>query len=221
MVLLSTANTEMNRLLKAANNIPAIPASAASVADKYISGPMAQLGGASIATQSPFTQAPVAPMHLTPLQWRSTFDQEFKNQHPGIAAVNSIKNPYDYKLGLPYGIGRGIKNLVSGTKNLSSILDKGPFVGGLASIIPGALISALGTGAYNLSTGRDLTEGMLPNALIGGGIGGALGAWGGHLRTNNIPEVEPDRQRILTDEEMKKRRDAERAIVEKNMPIVR
>jgi hypothetical protein len=220
MVLLSTENTEMNRLSKTAQAIPGVPANAADLADKYVSAPLAHLGGSSIDTQSPFTNAKVPPLHLTPLQWRSTFDEDFKKKHPSIAAVNAINDPHDYKLGMPYGIGKGIKNLVSGSKSLSSILDKGPFVGGLASIIPGALVSALGTGAYNMATGRDLTEGMLPNALIGGGLGGALGAWGGHLRTTNIPEASPDRQRLITDQEMKKRRDAERAIVERQMPII-
>lgn len=219
MVLLSTENTEMNRLLKVATDIPGIPANATDLADKYVGAPLAQLGGASIDTQNPFTNAKVPPLHLTPLQWRSTFDEDFKKKHPGIAAVNAIHDPHDYKLGMPYGIGKGIKSLISGTKNMSSILDEGPFVGGLASIIPAALVSALGTGAYNMSTGRDLTEGMLTNSLIGGGLGGALGAWGGHLRTTNIPDANLDRRHLITAQEMKKRRDAERAIVEKTMPV--
>lgn len=122
-------------------------------------------------------------IEMTPLQWMSTYNDEFKKRNPQYAALNAYYHPFQSNRSLGYVLGDKLNNLYRGYGPLiGDILNKGPMAGGLLAAAPGLMLGALGTGALNLITGRSLTSDLLRNALIGGLATGSLGAYSGYLR---------------------------------------
>lgn len=150
-------------------------------------------------------------MEMTPLQWMSTYDDEFKKSNPQYAALNAYYHPFQSNRSLGYALGNNLNKLYQGYgPMIGNILDKGPLAGGLLSAAPGLMLGALGTGALNLFTGRSLTSDLLRNALIGGLATGSLGAYSGYLRKYkpNFEAAEPPEK--WTPQELKKIQEATR-----------
>jgi hypothetical protein len=153
-------------------------------------------------------------MYMTPTQWLSTLDPDFKKKYPYFAALNAVTSPSDYKLSLPYNLGNNISGTFNAYKKFADpILNSGPLLGGLYSVAPGALLGGLGTGVYNLFAGNDLMENMGRNTAIGGGIGGLIGAISGYYRKNEVPPSAPNSIDVLTPSQI----DAVRAIEKSNI----
>lgn len=122
-------------------------------------------------------------LEMTPLQWMSTYDEDFKKRNPQYAALNAYYHPFQSNRSLGYALGDKLNSLYKGYGPLiGDILNKGPMAGGLLAAAPGLMLGALGTGALNLLTGKSLTSDLLRNALIGGLATGSLGAYSGYLR---------------------------------------
>lgn len=153
-------------------------------------------------------------IEMTPLQWMSTYDEEFKKSNPQYAALNAYYNPYQSNRSLGYALGDKLNSLYKGYGPLvGNILNQGPLAGGLLSAAPGLALGALGTGALNLITGRSLTSDLLRNALIGGLATGSLGAYSGYLRKYkpNFEEAKPPEQWTREDQEKVQRANLQRA----------
>lgn len=141
-------------------------------------------GNKTVSTQNPMSPYAEDKIDLTPQQWLSTYDQEFKKKNPVYAALNKYYNPYQSSQSLGYSVGQGLHKLRSGSVGnaVGKTLNQGPLIGGLASAIPGLLAGGLGTGLFNMITGQDATHNMGRNALMGGALTGGLGAFSGYLR---------------------------------------
>lgn len=163
-------------------------------------------------TQTITTPDPLSPykedtIEMTPLQWMSTYDEQFKKQNPEYAALNAYYHPFQSNRSFGYAMGEKLNNLYKGYGPvIGEILNKGPLAGGLLSMAPGLLLGAAGTGVLNLLTGRSTTSDMLRNALIGGLATGSLGAYSGYLRKykplGETPAVEERKK--WTPEEIKR-----------------
>jgi hypothetical protein len=122
-------------------------------------------------------------IEMSPLQWMSTYDENFKKQNPQYAALNAYYNPYQSNRSFGYAMGDKLNSLYKGYGPvLGDILNKGPLAGGLLTAAPGLLLGAAGTGILNLLSGKPMTSDLLRNALIGGLASGSLGAYSGYLR---------------------------------------
>lgn len=122
-------------------------------------------------------------IEMSPLQWMSTYDENFKKQNPQYAALNAYYNPYQSNRSFGYVMGDKLNSLYKGYGPvLGDILNKGPLAGGLLTAAPGLLLGAAGTGILNLLSGKPMTSDLLRNALIGGLASGSLGAYSGYLR---------------------------------------
>jgi hypothetical protein len=132
-------------------------------------------------------------IEMTPLQWMSTYDEEFKKSNPQYAALNAYYNPFQSNRSLGYALGNNLNQLYKGYGPvIGDILNKGPLAGGLLSMAPGLLLGAAGTGILNLLTGKSTTTDMLRNALIGGLATGSLGAYSGYVRKYKPQWEEPN-----------------------------
>lgn len=153
----------------------------------------------TVTVQDPFSPYKGDTIEMTPLQWMSTYDENFKKNNPQYAALNAYYNPSQTDRSLGWNIGQNLKSLYKGYGPLvGDILNKGPLAGGLLTAAPGLLLGALGTGAINLFTGNNLTSNMLRNALIGGLMSGSLGAYSGYLRKYKPTWDAPEQKEILT-----------------------
>lgn len=160
---------------------------------------------ATITTPNPLSPYKSDTLEMTPLQWMSTYDEGFKKMNPQYAALNAYYNPFQSNRSLGYTLGDNLNKLYQGYGSvIGDIMNKGPLAGGLLSTAPGLLLGALGTGAFNLLSGKSVTSDLLRNALIGGLATGSLGAYSGYLRkykpqTENLTHPEK-----WTPEELKK-----------------
>lgn len=137
----------------------------------------------TITTPDPLSPYKDDVIEMTPLQWMSTYDEQFKKQNPEYAALNAYYNPYQSNRSFGYAMGEKLNNLYKGYGPvIGDILNKGPLAGGLLSMAPGLLLGAAGTSVLNLLTGNSLSNNLLRNALIGGLATGSLGAYSGYLR---------------------------------------
>jgi hypothetical protein len=137
----------------------------------------------TITVPNPLSPYKTDTMEMTPLQWMSTYDEQFKKQNPEYAALNAYYNPYQSNRSFGYAMGEKLNNLYKGYGPvIGDILNKGPLAGGLLTMAPGLLLGAAGTGLMNLITGNSLSNNVLRNALIGGLASGSLGAYSGYLR---------------------------------------
>ena len=138
---------------------------------------------ATITIPDPLSPYKSDTIEMTPLQWMSTYDEDFKKRNPQYAALNAYYHPFQSNRSLGYLMGDKLNSLYKGYGPLiGNILNQGPLAGGLLAAAPGLMLGALGTGALNLITGRSLTSDLLRNALIGGLATGSLGAYSGYLR---------------------------------------
>lgn len=171
----------------------------------------------TIRTQSPFTDTE-SNINLTPIQWLSTFDKNFKSKYPALAALNEINSPTDYKLSPMFSFGSTVNKGFNSFKNFSDpFLNAGPLIGGLYSVAPGALLGALSTGAYNMFMGNDLTENMGRNTAVGAGLGGLLGAISGYYRTNKVDPMASNKIKTLTPSQIDEVRKQEQENVRKSI----
>ena len=137
----------------------------------------------TITVPNPLSPYKTDTMEMTPLQWMSTYDEQFKKQNPEYAALNAYYHPYQSNRSFGYAMGEKLNNLYKGYGPvIGDILNKGPLAGGLLTMAPGLLLGAAGTGLMNLLTGNSLSNNVLRNALIGGLASGSLGAYSGYLR---------------------------------------
>lgn len=156
----------------------------------------------TLTVQDPMSPYAKDTLEMTPLQWMSTYDPEFKRQNPQYAALNAYYNPHQSNRSFGYALGDNLNKLYQGYgPMIGNILDKGPMAGGLLSAAPGLLAGALGTGLLNLVTGRSLGSDLLRNALIGGLATGSLGAYSGYLRKYKPQYQRPEPPRMLLPEE--------------------
>lgn len=143
-------------------------------------------------------------LEMTPLQWMSTYDEEFKKRNPQYAALNAYYHPFQSNRSLGYSLGDNLNKLYKGYGPIiGDIMNKGPLAGGLLSTAPGLILGALGTGAFNLLTGKSITSDLLRNALIGGLATGSLGAYSGYLRKYKPQSEAPTAPEKWTPEELK------------------
>jgi hypothetical protein len=160
----------------------------------------------AITTPDPLSPYKEDTIEMTPLQWLSTYDQEFKNKNPDQAALNAYYHPFQSNRSLGYVLGDKLNQLYSNQgPAIGSILNKGPLSGGLLAAAPGLLLGAAGTGILNLMSGNSLSNNLLRNALLGGLATGSLGAYSGYLRKYKPQwentDLKPEK---WTDEELKK-----------------
>lgn len=159
---------------------------------------------ATITTPNPLSPYKSDTLEMTPLQWMSTYDEEFKNKNPQYAALNAYYNPFQTNRSLGYTLGDNLNKLYQGYGPIiGNIMNKGPLAGGLLSTAPGLILGALGTGAFNLLTGKSITSDLLRNALIGGLATGSLGAYSGYLRKYKPQAEAPTAPEKWTPEELK------------------
>jgi hypothetical protein len=144
-------------------------------------------------------------IEMSPLQWMSTYDEQFKKQNPQYAALNAYYNPFQSNRSFGYVMGDKLNKLYKGYGPvIGNILNKGPVAGGLLATAPGLLLGAAGTGLLNLLTGKSVSNDLLRNALIGGLATGSLGAYSGYLRKYKPQWAEPNTTpEQLTQEELK------------------
>jgi hypothetical protein len=144
-------------------------------------------------------------IEMSPVQFLSTYDKDFKKRNPEYAALNAYYHPYQSDRSLGYVLGNKLNSLYRGYEPLiGRIMDRGPLAGGLLSAAPGLVFGALGTGALNMLLGRPTGEGLLRNALLGGLATGSLGAYSGYLRKYK-PEFDTEPPpRILGSDERSK-----------------
>jgi hypothetical protein len=152
----------------------------------------------TITTPDPLSPYKKDTIEMTPLQWMSTYDEQFKKQNPQYAALNAYYHPFQSNRSLGYATGSKLNELYKGYGPvIGDILNKGPLAGGLLSMAPGVLLGAAGTGVLNLLTGKSTTSDMLRNALIGGLATGSLGAYSGYLRKYkpqwDTPNLKPEK----------------------------
>jgi hypothetical protein len=145
-------------------------------------------------------------MEMSPLQWMSTYDDQFKKQNPEYAALNAYYHPFQSNRSFGYAMGDKINQLYKGYgPAIGEVLNKGPLAGGLLSMAPGLLLGAAGTGILNLLTGNSVSNNLLRNALIGGLATGSLGAYSGYLRKYKPQWDAPNLEREKwTPEELKR-----------------
>lgn len=156
----------------------------------------------TLTVQDPMSPYAGDTMQMSPLQWMSTFDEEFKKKNPQYAALNAYYNPYQTDRTFGYAVGNQLRDLYKGYEPLvGGILNKGPLQGGLLTAAPGLLLGALGTGALNMIIGRPAGTDLLRNALIGGLATGALGAYSGYLRKHKPNYSEPAQPLTLSSKE--------------------
>lgn len=137
----------------------------------------------TLTVQDPMSPYAKDTLEMTPLQWMSTYDENFKSKNPEYAALNAYYHPYQSNRSFGYAMGNKLNSLYQGYgPMIGNILDKGPLAGGLLAAAPGLALGALGTGALNMLLGRSLGTDMVRNALIGGLSTGSLGAYSGYLR---------------------------------------
>jgi len=147
----------------------------------------------TITTPNPFSPNKADNIEMSPLQWMSTYDDEFKKQNPQYAALNAYYNPFQSNRSFGYVMGDNLNKLYKGYGPvIGNILNKGPVAGGLLATAPGLLLGAAGTGLLNLLTGKSVSSDLLRNALIGGLAAGSLGAYSGYLRKYKPQWAEPE-----------------------------
>ena len=151
---------------------------------KLLEQALTSVGGAStVEAQDPLSLDPSSKISMSPVEWMSTFDPEFKRRYPAYAALNAYHHPFQDTRDPFFVMGRGIRKVFDkGYPGVSNILDKGPLAGGLLSAIPGAALGFLGTGLINLATGDKLTNNIGRNTLLGALATIPLGAYSGYLR---------------------------------------
>jgi hypothetical protein len=160
----------------------------------------------TISVPDPLSPYKADSIEMSPVQWMSTYDENFKKQNPQYAALNAYYHPFQSNRSFGYAMGDKLNQLYKGYgPAIGSILNKGPLAGGLLSAAPGLLLGAAGTGILNLLSGDSLSNNLLRNALVGGLATGSLGAYSGYLRKYkpqfDAPNLEPEK---WTPEEIKK-----------------
>ena len=159
----------------------------------------------TITTQDPASPYKGDTIQMTPLQWLSTYDEDFKKKNPNLAAMNAYYHPDQADRSLAHGIGTGLRNLRNKYgPGISNVLNQGPVMGGLLTAAPGLLLGALGTGALNLITGNNLTNNMVRNALLAALATGSIGAYSGYLRKYKPEFPAPEKKQLLKPEEGEK-----------------
>jgi hypothetical protein len=141
--------------------------------------------GDNVSVQNPHSTDITDRINLSPEQWRATYDKEYRRSNPAAAAGHAYYHPFQSDRTLGFGLGKNLRSLYDkGMGTVAPYLNQGPAMGGLVSLIPGAVAGILGTGASNLISGEDTSKNMLRNALIGALVTGGIGAFSGHLRKN-------------------------------------
>ena len=171
----------------------------------------------TITTQNPASRIKGDTIEMSPLQWMSTYDDEFQKKNPQVAALNKYYNPYQSDRSMGYLLGQGARNLTGQIlAPIGQAANKGPLWGGLAAAVPGLLIGSLGTGIANLVSGKSLTENMFRNSMLAALLTGGLGAYSGYLRKykpewKDTPQsVQPQQPQLITPEEEKAMRESNR-----------
>lgn len=137
----------------------------------------------TITTPDPLSPYKEDSIEMSPVQWMSTYDEDFKKQNPQYAALNAYYHPFQSNRSLGYAMGDKLNQLYQGYgPMIGETLNKGPLAGGLLAAAPGLLLGAAGTGILNLLSGNSLSNNLLRNALVGGLATGSLGAYSGYLR---------------------------------------
>lgn len=143
----------------------------------------ASIPGSDIEVHNPHSTIKGDNIRMSPTQWMSTYDDSFKAKNPAYAARHAYYNADQTDRSLGYQVGHGLGSAFDSVAPAAgNILNNGPLVGGLASVVPGALLGMLGTGAINLISGRDMSDNMLRNSAVSGLLTGGLGAFSGYLR---------------------------------------
>lgn len=159
---------------------PGIPSAVPGQAFNYINS---GLSGNDIEVHNPHSTIKGDNIRMAPKQWLSTYDESFKTKNPAYAARHAYYNPDQTDRSMGFQVGQGLGSILDSVgPTAGKILNNGPLVGGLASVVPGALLGMLGTGAVNLISGRDLSDNVLRNSSLGGLLTGGLGAFSGYLR---------------------------------------
>ena len=152
----------------------------------------------TVTTQDPMSPYKGDTIQMSPLQWLSTYDKSFKEINPDLAAANAYYHPDQSNRTLGYNVGRYLNKITNKVgPSIGDILNKGPLIGGLASAAPGLVLGALGTGALNMLTGNNTSDGMLRNALLAALATGSLGAYSAYLRKNKPTFERPKEKELL------------------------
>jgi hypothetical protein len=186
----------MNKLAAKPIGAPA-PFNVSNIAKDVMSYATEPGHGSTVEVQNPHSTDSADKIQMSPQQWLSSYDPKFRTMHPSYAATHAYHNPYQSDQSLGYSVGRMLgRGYSKGMPFADNILNRGPLVGGMASAIPGALLGALGTGAFNMLSGNpDKTEHTGRNALLGALLTGGVGAFSSYLRQNkpqfNVPPTAP------------------------------
>lgn len=157
----------------------------------------------TLTTQDPLSPYKGDTIEMSPLQWLSTYDSNFKKTNPEYAALNAYYHPHQTNRSMGYLMGDKLNSLYHGYGSaIGRTLDKGPLAGGLLAMAPGLLAGALGTGALNMLTGNPLSSDVLKNALIGGLATGSLGAFSGYLRKYKPQWNAPAKRELVTPQDL-------------------
>ena len=120
-------------------------------------------------------------VRMSPLMFRSTFDEEFKKENPATAAMNAYRHKFQPELQTSYHMGEqyGRPLLNGGVNMLSKWFNQGPGMAGGIGALGGGLLGYLGASGLNMVRGDDAinpTYAALLGAL-GGGLFGGAGGW--------------------------------------------
>lgn len=151
----------------------------------YLSQPNTGPGKDTVTINDPFsTNYTNRTKELSPVQYLSTFNKDFKAQNPEYAAMHAYSNPYQTDQSMGYNVGSFLKNHLSkGYKLYSDYANQGPAGGALAGALPAAAAGLLGTGVANYLSGNDMSDNMVRNSILAALLGGGVGAYSGHLRS--------------------------------------
>jgi hypothetical protein len=120
-------------------------------------------------------------VRMSPLMFRSTFDEDFKKENPATAAMNAYRHKFQPELQTPYHLGEqyGRPLLNGGVNMLSKWFNQGPGMAGGMGALGGGLLGYLGASGLNMVRGDDAVNPTYAALLgaLGGGLFGGAGGW--------------------------------------------
>ena len=156
----------------------------------------AATNGGVVGMPDPNTGAAKDPVRLTPLSFKSTFDEDFKKKNPFSSAMNSYQHKFQPEHQLPYHIGAqyGRPMLNGGVNFLSNWFNQGAAGAGGMGALGGGLLGYLGASGLNFMRGEDSVDPTRAAMLgaLGGGLFGGTGGWiKDRVNSGNVSVVDP------------------------------
>lgn len=141
----------------------------------------AMTSGGTVSMPDPNTGNIRDQVKMSPLMFRSTFDEDFKRDNPATAAMHAYRHKFQPEVQMPYHLGEqyGRPLMNGGINMLSKWFNQGPAMAGGMGALGGGLLGYLGASGLNMVRGDDAINPMYAALLgaLGGGIFGGAGGW--------------------------------------------